>query len=473
MPLSKKDLTDISKEMAITTKEAADTKSTLPDIDQQIADKNSQTERSYILYNRSQNEIVLPYEIEHRWLNGTTHPPITQQQINDAANRTATNIFFPTSWANNNALLTANGNGNPTSISSNSESYQINELVENGGLISTINLLVNGQPSGVPSDTLDIVYNPGDPTITVFNGGQTVGQLLYISGGTSALVRITGVSGVILNISEIIPPQSPMGIGSSVVQNIPGFSNASRQTLTSGPYQNILTQLSNKILNSVTFWGTALSNELAQLNINIDNLPQINTAKTNVQNTQTSLNTWSSLPNTGVSGKFTDSSIAIISSACSTRNPQITTRASQIVTNLGSLTQNSSGDYSGNGQYLQRFKFLNYIINGANGPQYLVNVITKARTDQANKVANNVDKIATYSNIVKYSSISKDANGSNQLTLSNAGVFSISESILITGNNLPTLEATIANISGNLVTFNVTIPVQYTKEAQCGVIKQI
>jgi hypothetical protein len=474
MPLSNKDLSDIAREFGVSKSDMTDDKAALPNIQEQITKKEEQQARLYVPYNNANVERVIPYQVERRWLDGTTYTDITQQQIDDAAARTPTNIFFPTSWTKGNAMLTANGNGNPTSSSTNSENFVLNTTVANQGLISQINLLRNGQSSGVTSHLLNTAYSPGATSIDIDIGTQTVGKFLYISGsGTSALVLVTSASGTTIGISEIIAPASTIAINGTVVENIPGFTNTERQNLTSVSYQRILTELTNRIISSAGLWNTALGNQLAQLNINIDSATQVNTAKTNVSNAQTAYSTWSALSNTGVSGKFVDTSLNNLATAYNLRNSDIPTRVTQITTALGAVTQDSEGNYSGSGIYLQRFKCLNFLINTANGAQYQVFGLKSAKTNFEQKVANNADKLATFSNLVRYGAFLEDSKVTNSIKIDSVAQFSISDSLLLTGNDLPAIQATITGISGSTITLDKVIPKEYTKAAKAGVIKAI
>lgn len=474
MPLSNKDLSDIAQEFATSRGDITNDKKAIPNIQNQIDEKQQQTDRLYVPYKNANDERAIPYQLERRWLDGTTYTDITQSQIDNAASRADGNIFFPTSWTKSNALLTANGNGNPTSSSSNNENSLLNGSVAEQGIIAQVNLLKNGQSSGITTHILADPYSPGDPSITLDVGTQTVGKFLYISGsGTSALVLVTGASGQTISITEIIAPTTTMSVSSTVVENIPGFSNTERQNLTSTLYQNILTQLTNRIISSSSLWNTAMTNQLTQLKINIDNPAQTTTAKNNIATAQTGYNTWSALSNSGVNGKFIDTNLNNYTTIYTTRSGQISGRVSQIVTNLGSVTQDSEGNYSGSGVYLQRFKCMNYLINSANGAQFQVYTLKSAKSNFENKVANNVDKLATFSNLVRYGAFTADSTGTPTIAIDGANQFAPSDTVLLTGKDLPSIEASVVSISGSNITLNKSIPKEFNKAAKAGIIKAI
>lgn len=474
MPLSNKDLSDIAKEFAVAKQDMGDDKNAIPNIQAQVTKKDEQTERIYILYNDAHVERVTPYETEHRWIDGTTYSTITQSQIETFGTDGRVAYFFPVSWAKSNPQLQANGNGNPHSSSGNSESFVLNTTIENQGLISTIGLLRNGQSSGAASRVLNLSYSPGASTIELsLSSTFTNGNLLYIAGsGTSALVRITNVSGTTITISEIIAPASTIAIGGSVVENIPGFTNSERNTLTSATYQRILSQLVIRIKAAALLWDTALSNQLAQLNINIDAPAQVTTAKTNVTTARSAYSTWFALTDTGAAGKFVDTSLNNLATAYNARNSLFTSRVSEITTALGSVSQDAEGAYSGTGLYLQRHKCLGFLINTANGPIYQANGLKAAKTNFEDKVKSTADKLATFSNLVRYAGSTKDPVG-NSMEVDGASQFLANDAVTLTANDQPSLDCTVTSVSGKNVVLSITIPKEYNKASKAGIIKRV
>lgn len=473
MPLSNLDLSDIAREFAVTKSDQANDKKAIPNIQAQVDAKTEQSERVYIPYNNAHLERVTPYEVERSWLDGVTYTTITTSQIETFGDDGRATYFFPVSWTKSNPKIMANSNGNPTSNTLNNEFYVLNTTLENQGLITQIGLLRNGQ-TGSLSETLNVAYSPGNTSITLTSSPSfTNGKVLYIAGsGTSAVVRITGIAGPVVSITEIIPPAGTIGVGGSVVENIPGFTNAERNTLISATYQRILTELTNRIKATAALYNTALGNQLAQLNINVDLPAQITVAKTSVNNAIAAYNTWFALANTGASGKFVDTSLNNFATSYNSRNAGISTRTGQIVAALGSVTQDADGVYSGSGVYLQRFKCLSYLINTSNGPLYQINGLKSAKTTFEERVKNAADKIATFSNIVRYGAGTKDPVGMT-LEIDNVSQFAVSDSVLLTGNDLASVPCTITGIAGSVVTLSITIPKAYAKAVNVGIIKQV
>ena len=473
MPLSNKDLSDIAKEFAIARTEQSDDKDTLSNIQEQVIKKQEQYDRINILYKDSHVERVTPYELEHRWLDGTIYSTITEQQIQDAGLRTATNIFFPADWTKPNAQLTASGNGNPKTSSTDSEYAILNTGFDDDGLIPLVAFLRNGQV-GSTSKTLSETYSPGEGSLTFLTAHSfTPGKYLYISGsGTSALVKITGVSLLTIFITEIIPPASVIAIGGSVVENIPGFTNLERQNLTSTLYQRILTQLTTKISTAAALYIIPIVNQLAQLTINVDAPTQVTAAKASANAAKTAYNTWFALAATGVSGKWIDTSLNAFTASYISRKAGISSRVNQIVVALGSVSQDGEGNYSGDGNYHQRFKCLNFLINSANGPLYQINGFKAAKGTFEQKIINVADKLATFSNLVRYGGFIKDPTG-NSVEVDGASQFAAGNNVLLSGNNLPSIECTISSVSGKVIVLSITIPPTYSKAAKGSIIKKV
>jgi hypothetical protein len=399
MGLSNLDIANIQKEIVTATTALAAARKVLPSLNTQASAKQESANNVKLLWADWNDYKAAPYETERSWLDGNTANPILMSQIEDAAQRTTSNIFFPSGWSNSNAMLTPSGNGNSFTTNTHSEANAISVMT------SLYDILVNGQSSSVFGDELYAPYSPGATTITVKNGGQTVGDYLYITGGgTSAMVKVTSIqaSGFNFNLGivEYIEPTGTIPYNSAVISNIPGFSNSERTTLTSSSYQNILTGLTGQLSYWADIWNTALSNQLTQLNINIDSPTEISTAKTNVQTAQANYSVWEAYPNTGAGGKFTDTGLNKLTTSYNARSSEISGRVAEIVAALGSVTQDPLGNYSGVGVYYSRFKALNMLVNGADGAMYEAHGAVTAQSLFESKIANAIDRISMFQGVL-------------------------------------------------------------------------
>ena len=95
-----------------------------------------------------------------------------------------------------------------------------------------------------------------------------------------------------------------------------------------------------------------------------------------------------------------------------------------------------------------------------------------AKSNFEQKVANNADKLATFSNLVRYGSFLKDPVGST-VEVDGASQFSNGDTVLITGTDLPSIECLVNSVSGKLVTLSITIPSTHNKAAKSGIIKKV
>jgi len=481
MALSNLDLSDIAKEFAVAKSDQADDKAAIPNIQEQITKKDEQTARIYTLYNNAHVERVTPYEVERRWLDGTTYAVITQSQIETFGADGRVAYFFPVSWTKSNPQLQANGNGNPQTSSTNSESFVLNTSLTNQGLIATVNILKNGiSGAGGTTTTQNPIHDIPAGAVTglqldvVSTTNFNVNDLVFINkGSSSGIYTITAKDSSHLTIDSLIPSSVGFtGTGSTIKNSVVGFTNSERNTLISSTYQGILTQLTNRIKTTAALWDTALANQLVQLNINIDEPAQITAAKSAITTARTAYSTWFALADTGASGKFVDTSLNNLATAYNARNSGIATRVGQITAGLGSVSQDAEGVFSGGGNYLQRYKCLGFLINTANGPIYQANGLKAAKTNFEDKVKSTADKLATFSNLVRYGAGTKDPVGST-LIIDGASQFAPSDAVILTANDLASIECTIVSISGNSVVLSATIPKAYTKATKVGIIKRV
>lgn len=446
------------------------------------ADLQSQDDSLKIFFDKY-NNLIGPYQNERRWVDGTTYATITNADIVTSAQKLPGNKFFPTdgSWTKFQPHKHPSSEGGPTTNSTNSELGTFSGNIQTGGLTISLDLLLNGQSSGVPDDTLSLAYINGSGSMTVTTGGQTIGKLLIVADGSvSGLFLVTGVAGLVLTVTEVIVPNGSLTAVANVVENIPAFTNTERNTLVSSTYQNILTQLTNNIKASVILWQTAINNQLTELNANTDSRsPQsseITAAKADIMPTLTVINTWQSLPDTGSSGtdsKFVNINITPLQSSISSRTSFSSTRNSQITTALGSITQNPDGTFTGTGLYNLRFIQIDSRINLAGGP--LTEYYEKnGATDALTQIVNNANsRLATYNAELRTEALSQNPNNTNTITVASVLGFSMSDSVFVMVDTQTELSGTISNITGMNITLSFIVPSTYTKALKARLYKQL
>ena len=475
MPLSESDLSNIAKEISSAKKELDGAKDAVPNIQKQVAEKIEAVKRIKILYNNSAIDKVDPLEEEHKWLNGTTYSKITDEIIEASAKRSDGNIFFPTDWKISATKVTQLSNGNPKTATADNELELLDKSLISGGLKALIDLLIDGQSSAMLDTSLDLNYTVGSGTLQIVAGSPTVGRLLYASDGiNSGCFLILSKIGTTLQVQEIISPQGNIQkINSLVKENIPGFSDSERQNLSSLKFQNILTVLTERIISSLAKWKTAVDGQNSSLIINYDTSASTSQAKTKISSLLSLYTSWSLKPSTGVTGKWNNSGFLPLRAAISARPSEISARSLDIMTALGSVSQDSKGRYLGSGHYLQRFKCLNFLINGANGALYERYNLEILKNTFESKVSNELDKFSTFRNAVVYSSMIEDHKGSTSIRFDTVAGLSVGDKVLVCADNQNALSLTITAISNLSISFDKEVPAAYSKSASAGLIKAI
>lgn len=481
MTLSQPDRIQISGEMVDLPQKVITAQNTQVQLDAVRADLQDQDDSLKIFFDKY-NDIAMAYQEERRWLDGTTYTNVTNTDLHNAAQKFVGNKFYPTdgSWVNFQPQKHASTEGLPTSESANDEIEILSE--GSGNLLFLIDFIINGQVSGVADDTLLASYSPGAGTMMVTAGGQTPGNYILVEGGGfSGLFLVTASAGTTLTVTEVVPPNGTLPMTTSnVLENIPGFTNSERNTLTSALYQNVLTGLSNLIISKVLTWETALNNQLTELNSNLDTrspqASEITAAIADINNAIAVIDFWQALPNTGTllnDSKFTDNNLGDLETEANARLTFATTRATQITTALGSITQNPDGTFSGSGIYHFRFIQIDLRINLAGGPltEYYEKNIADIALD--NIVTNATNRLATFGTELRTEPLSVNPVGTNVITVASTSGFAVSNTIFVMADSETELTGTITAINGLNITLSFTVPITYTLAKRARLYKQL
>ncbi len=424
------------------------------------------------------NGLINFYQDERKYVDGTTYATITNQDCIDAAQRIATNKFFPTdgSWTKFQPKKHSSSEGLPTTV------FSDNEITKTGELTALLDLMKNGQTSGVSDDTLAMPYTPGAGTMDVTTGGQTINKLIIVEGGGfSGLFKITAIAGTTLTVTEIIPPGGILpDTTSNVIENIAGFTNSERNTLVSSNYQTVLTGLANNAITGVLAWETAIDNQLTALNGNTDSRsPQANeiiAAKNDINDAKSIIDAWQALPLTGTTGldsKFTNNNLLNLTNEVTARGAFSTTRNSEIGIALGSVTQSGDGTYTGVGLFYERFKQIDLRINLAGGPltEYYEKNIADAALSQIATTATNT--AASYDTELRTEKLTSNANSTNTITVGTVTGFANGNTVFVIADSLTELTGAINAINGMNITLSFIVPNTYTTELRARIYKQL
>lgn len=425
------------------------------------------------------NGIADAYQNERRWVDGTTYSTVVESDITNAAQRAPGNKFLPGdgSWVNFQPKLHTSALGNPTTSSSN---YELEIFTQ---LTFLVNFMLNGQVSGVANDTLAVAYVPGNGTLEVTTGGQTIGQLVIVEGGGfSGLFKVTGITAVTkLAVTELVVPNGTLPMTTSTVkENITAFTNSERNTLTSALYQNVITGLATQITAQVLLWETAINNQLTQLNANTDSrspqATEITNAKNDITNAKSIIDTWQAWPDTGTLGndsKFVTVNLSPLQAEITARTTYAGTRNTEITTALGTVSQAGNGTYSGSGIYHERFKQIDLRINAAGGPltEYYEKNMADSALSQIVTTATNTQ--TTYNSELRTEKFTADGNGTNTITVGSVTGFSIGNTIFVVSDTQPELTGTITGISGLNIQLSFTVSNLYKAGERARIYKQL
>ena len=482
MELTISQVSEIGREINGTDEKIADAKANLVQnaIDKQTAFDKNETVK---LFFTDENAKADSYQVERRWLDGTNYTPITFTQVDNAAKRATGNIFFTADWTKFPPKLPASGNGNPTTIGSNNENLVLNDTLENNGLLAHTTFIQATQ-SGA-NDTLRLSYS-GGTSLEVDLGNQTIGKHIIVhGGGNSALLKVVSVDTVpngsppptnffTVNVDVIVATGGSIPGGSTVTENFT-FTNGERNDPTTSAYPNVLNGLFSLIETQVNLWNTSLTNQLTQLNNNIDVNPDIATAITDAENTQTIIATWLALPDTGSTGtdsKFTDNNLAAIDAEIANRNTFRSARSSQITGALGVVSQNSQGKISGDGIFKTRFDTISLMINSLDGPLAQFYSLDIGASVSNIEIDNAKTKKRVFSSKVLATKFSENPTvaGPTVKVVSTTG-FSVSDQIVVVGIGLADIVADIDGISGSDITLDKNVPLEYNADASAGIVK--
>lgn len=342
------------------------------------------------------------YENEATQIDGKVPATYAPSDITAAAQTPGNVLFFPVSMVSptgypddipciSDAGFTNNtvrGRFYPTSTNAQYEENILSNVTDPAnGLTQCISFLLHGVTGASSASTTtqnpspDIPGGPVTSVVVKVNSSNnfTPGDYVFISkSGNSGLYVVNAAGGNNLTLSSIIPSAGGFTGAGALINNTVNFTDLERMTLTSATYQELLTNLTNKIASLMTSWQTSLNAQITCLSANDDERTtqqtQIQTAITNAQAALAVISTWQALPSTGLGARYTATGLAPVSSEITSRSSYLATRITQIEAALGtSGTQALS--QSGNtftatdltNRYYLRYKWLNVRINRATG----------------------------------------------------------------------------------------------------------
>lgn len=360
--------------------------------------------------------------------------------------------------------------------------------------------------SGLPStatgnDTEDTKMNAVTPYIDLIKNG-------FNDGGTD--VSITGITNTQFTVPVGTPPsigqriildgsgKSLFGIVTNVVGTLvdytyfggdvgstigsgrcrtfhAGFTNLERSHTGAPNYANsVMIYFENQIIATVTDWQNHMLAEKAELDNNGDYAPRkanIQLALTNIANASADIISWSAFPYTSLTGKFVDTGLAVISGRITTRLGQTSVRAAQIITDLGSVSQDSEGVFSGSGVYFELSKTINQRVSRTGSLcAYRENLLMLKAFDKMIDDAN--AQLAQYQATMFVNKLTADSTAfDNLLPVDSVADLSLGDEIKIMDNLSNVYTRQIAGISGLIVQLDTVLPVALTIANLARVVK--
>lgn len=413
------------------------------------------------------------YHTELRKLTGNQRTSYSDADIVSAAKK-ENSPHFPTDpiWTPFTPKLTDKVNGLPSTATG--DKTEANYISEFNALLD---LLKTGFSLGVGSYLGSILGNKFTTALPIT--GIAAGERILFTSISSAFIAI--VDAVTENVPNwevdfTVEYGTAFTGAATLNESFSGLSDNMRSGITPlGIYTSIYNSLQTAITNKEGEWKTNVQAQKTALDSNGDIAPRkanVDAAKTNADGTLTVLTAWEALTPLIVGGKLTDSGLTNILAKATDRSAWSTTRSSQILTDLGSVTQAPDGAPSGTGLYLEIFKMIDARAAAATGSlaKYYAGLMGVGLFDKKISLAN--DQLTQYQNIMYSPKISADTViGQDTFTVDSVTGLAVSDQVKVMDNESIVYTRTITQITGTSVKLNTGIPLVLTIAAMARIVK--
>ncbi len=424
-------------------------------------------------------EIIDSYHQELRWIDGNDRALYDDANIIPAAQRAPGNVHYPTSpfWTNFQPKLVASNNGNPVTAQ---PSY---ELLHLPIITAQIDLLLNGYTDGALDDISTTAAAAG--IVEVTTGGFSDDEWIVVdNAGISLLGVITDTTGTptmggaqVLAYTVLAAAAGALGVGSRVRNFHPGFSNAEREG-TSGPYApEVMAYFKTLVDNAVADWIPFLTPQKTALEANDATgaeATQNTTALASVDDALDAIDTWQNSPATGAGvGRYGNTVLAPLQAVIATRTTDLPTRATEISTSLGSVSQGGDGSYSGTGNYNLLFDWINQRVSFCEGSlfkYYNYDLGKRFLTENATNMQNKLDE---YLAVMLVKKLTADYVSGLNVTLENTTGLSIGNEVkFLTDNDVDgVINAEITAVAVSIVGIDTPLTAAFTVAAVARLVK--
>lgn len=419
------------------------------------------------------------YHDEKKHKDGVAKTPYLFQTLDDSAAQRPGNLHYPTSpiWAQMKPKIHDSVSGLPTSP------FTPYEIAQHPIITAAIALLKTGFTDGAVDTMLTTAYVMGTD-IEVDDAGIAVGNRIVIDqAGVSLYATVLAVKppsttgAADLELDVVVPPAGVLGIGATVRNFSPGFTNVERESGITTYAPEVMAYFEAQLLSTVGIWETTLDGQMTALNLldagGAENT-QRDAEKTSITNAKTAIDTWQSAPATGVgTGRYGDTALAPVEAQVTARTSAAPARITEIGTALGSVSQTPDGEFSGTGHYFSLFKWVDIRASKAGGTlfaYYNFDLILKYIDA---KIATAIGQKAEYDAKMSVKKLTEDSDGTAFVKVDDATGLGVSDAIQIVHDD-PTpavFSATILSIASLVIELSANVPAGFLVDKRARLIK--
>ena len=376
-------------------------------------------------------------------------------------------------------------NGNPVVASSFPENHEdkldsLNSLIDtylNGKSGSSDDELTEswvesvavGVQSGTNFTNGELVFMTQGSNImlaeVVAQGGYCTGETPPLSGVDEATCLLnTGTWTHTITLTALSTPLA-FSSGADITNSMTAFSNAERGRQVGQTAQRLAlmeffeTEINASFVDIQSFTQDIVDNLILNDDTNAtrkaDNQIYIDASIVKIDE----IDLWELETITAIDGRYTDDKLPQLQASIALISPLNTDRIAQIITMLGSVTDNGGADVVGDGVYFDNWKFVVIRIAKSGGTLYGWYGMELAVAHFDIKIANANSQLEEYENIIDVKKLTEDVElGENEVTLENVTDLSETEDIKVFDNETTVFNTTIQSINGNIVTLDQSLP---------------
>lgn len=406
------------------------------------------------------NALTNSYQFEYGKLDGNLRTVITEQNIQDSANRQLQNFFFP--------------NDKDVTVPSLAAAHNIWTKVKPFALTYAIGKNY-GEGYGSTTKEGDLITN----ALTFISSASSYTDIQNTTGqqcvnGSCSNPIYTDQSTCVLN-GGVWTPGADNIVTYTEVQTLKSNLVSAITTLKSF----LLAEVAGIVTNDPDAGNQALNNAAIN-NINNIILPAINTWLAyndfNTAHGQTScagFNSYNS--NLLAPTKLHSTQLIALQTALNTRSSFISTRLGQLGTIVGSISQdlNTGELISSSGIYGKRYGFIVLRLNALGGSLSQLSGLNTSSGAQDSIISNIKSTKATYLAILPTSILKAPGNGTNSISLADSSFFSPGDTVFVKAEGQDELQRAIKSINGDTIVLNDVIPAKYRPAEKARLYKDL